>query len=280
MRGRPAYGAGVDYVGVFAASAAAIAVLMVGTWLLSLPLRNASIVDIVWGLGFVVVAWVSYLVGDGVEARRLLLAVMVSVWGLRLAGYLLWRNAGKGEDFRYQAMRRKAGSSFAVKSLITVFALQGVIMWVVSLPVQVASVPDSPESIGVLGIAGVAVWAVGLFFEATGDWQLARFKADPANAGQVMDRGLWRYTRHPNYFGDFCVWWGIWLVAAATGIGVVAVVGPLVMSVFLMRVSGVPMLERTIGKRRPGYEDYVRRTNSFFPGPPKAAAPAGGDGAS
>ena len=280
MRGRPAYGAGVDYVSVFAASAAAIAVLMVGTWLLSLPLRNASIVDIVWGLGFVVVAWVSYLVGDGVEARRLLLAAMVSVWGLRLAGYLLWRNAGKGEDFRYQAMRRKAGSSFAVKSLITVFALQGVIMWVVSLPVQVASVPDSPESIGVLGIAGVAVWAVGLFFEATGDWQLARFKADPANAGQVMDRGLWRYTRHPNYFGDFCVWWGIWLVAAATGIGVVAVVGPLVMSVFLMRVSGVPMLERTIGKRRPGYEDYVRRTNSFFPGPPKAAAPAGGDGAS
>ena len=265
---------------MFAASAGAIAALMLGTWLLSLPLRNVSIVDIVWGLGFVLVAWVSYLVGGGVEARRLLMAVMVSVWGLRLAGYLLWRNAGKGEDFRYLAMRRKAGSSFAVKSLVTVFALQGVIMWLVSLPVQVGSVPDSPEAIGVLGFAGLLVWAVGLFFEATGDWQLARFKADPANAGQVMDRGLWRYTRHPNYFGDFCVWWGIWLVAAATGIGVVAVIGPLVMSVFLMRVSGVPMLERTIGKRRPGYEDYVRRTNSFFPGPPKAPASPGGDGAS
>ena len=266
----------VDYVEVLGASAAAVAVLMVGTWLVSLPLRNVSIVDIVWGLGFVVVAWVSYLVGDGVAARRLLLAVMVTLWGLRLAGYLLWRNAGHGEDFRYQAMRKKMGPSFAVRSLVTVFAVQGVIMWVVSLPVQVGAVADSPAGIGVVGALGVAVWATGLFFESVGDFQLAHFKADPANAGQVMQRGLWRYTRHPNYFGDFCVWWGIWLVAAVTGVGLLTVVGPIVMSFFLIKVSGVPMLERTIGKRRPGYDEYVRRTNAFFPGPPKAPAAEGG----
>jgi len=270
----------VGYLDVFAASAAAIAVLMLGTWLVSLPLRNASIVDIVWGLGFVLVGWVSFLVGDGLAARRLLLALMVTIWGTRLALYLLWRNAGHGEDFRYVAMRRRAGNRFALRSLWMVFGLQGVIMWTVSLPVQVGSVPDSPTSLGPVEALGALVWAVGLFFESVGDWQLARFKADPASAGKVMDTGLWRYTRHPNYFGDFCVWWGIWLVAAATGVGVLAVIGPIVMSVFLMRVSGVPMLERTIAKRRPGYDEYIRRTNSFFPGPPKAPArPAPPEGA-
>jgi steroid 5-alpha reductase family enzyme len=260
----------VDYVSVLAACAGAIAVLMVGTWLVSLPLRNASIVDVVWGLGFVVVAWVAFAVGDGLQARRLLLAVLVTLWGSRLALYLLWRNAGHGEDYRYVAMRKKAGDQFAVRSLWMVFGVQGLIMWVVSLPVQVGAVPTSPSSLGAVEGLGVAVWAVGLVFEASGDWQLARFKADAANAGNVLDRGLWRYTRHPNYFGDFCVWWGIWLVAAATGIGVVAIIGPAVMSVFLMRVSGVPMLEHSIAKRRPDYEDYTRRTNTFFPGPSKA----------
>jgi steroid 5-alpha reductase family enzyme len=263
----------MSYVEVFLASAGAIAVLMVGTWLVSIPLRNVSIVDIVWGLGFVVVAWVAYVVGDGVPERRLLLAALTTVWGGRLALYLLWRNAGKGEDPRYVAMRRRRGDAFAVQSLWLVFGLQGVVMFVVSLPVQVGSVPDQPD-VGAIEVVGVAVWAVGLFFEAVGDWQLARFKADPANEGQVMDRGLWSLTRHPNYFGDFCVWWGIWIVAAATGVGLYAVVGPIVMTFFLLRVSGVAMLERTIGKRRPGYDAYVARTNTFFPAPPKAGEQA------
>jgi steroid 5-alpha reductase family enzyme len=263
----------VSYVEVFLASAGAIAVLMLGTWLSSIPLRNVSIVDVVWGLGFVVVAWVAYAVGDGVPERRLLLAVLTTVWGGRLALYLLWRNAGKGEDPRYVAMRRRRGDAFAVQSLWLVFGLQGVVMFVVSLPVQVGSVPDQPD-VGAIEVVGVVVWAVGLFFEAVGDWQLARFKADPANEGQVMDRGLWSLTRHPNYFGDFCVWWGIWIVAAATGVGLYAVVGPIVMTFFLLRVSGVAMLERTIGTRRPGYDGYVARTNAFFPGPPKAGEQA------
>ena len=261
----------MSYLAVFGACAAAIAVLMVGTWLVSLPLKNVSIVDIVWGAGFVLVGWVSYVVGDGTASRRLLLASMVTVWGGRLAVYLFWRNHGKGEDPRYVAMRKRRGDAFAVQSLWIVFGLQGVIMWVVSLPVQVGSVPDQPTSLGPVEVVGVVLWAVGLFFEAVGDWQLARFKADPDSQGRVMDRGLWRYTRHPNYFGDFCVWWGIWIVSAATGVGIYAVIGPIVMTFFLTRVSGVAMLERTIGKRRAGYDEYVARTNAFFPGPPKPA---------
>jgi steroid 5-alpha reductase family enzyme len=259
----------VSYLQVFGASALAIAVLMTATWLVSLPLRNVSIVDIVWGAGFVVVAWVSFVVGDGVESRRMLLAWMVTLWGGRLAIYLFIRNHGKGEDPRYVAMRKRRGDAFAVQSLWLVFGLQGLIMWVVSLPVQVGAVADQPASLGPVEIVGVLVWTVGVFFESVGDFQLSRFKADPANQGQVMDRGLWRYTRHPNYFGDFCVWWGIWIVSAATGVGIYTIVGPIVMTFFLLRVSGVAMLERSIGKRRPGYEEYARRTNAFFPAPPR-----------
>lgn len=259
----------MSYLQVFGASAAAIAVLMTATWLVSLPLRNVSIVDIVWGAGFVVVAWVSFVVGDGVDSRRLLLAGMVTLWGGRLAIYLFLRNHGKGEDPRYVAMRNRRGEAFAVQSLWLVFGLQGLIMWVVSLPVQVGAVADQPTSLGPVEIVGVLVWTVGIFFESVGDFQLSRFKADPANQGQVMDRGLWRYTRHPNYFGDFCVWWGIWIVSAATGVGIYTIVGPVVMTFFLLRVSGVAMLERSIGKRRPGYDEYARRTNAFFPAPPR-----------
>jgi len=256
---------------VMLASAAAIAALMLVTWIISLVMRDASIVDIVWGLGFVVVAWVAYSVGEGVEARRLLIAVLVTIWGLRLAGYLAWRNLGKGEDPRYQAMRRHWGSRFPLVSLVTVFLLQGVLMFTVSLPVQLAAAADAPSDLGLLALVGVALWAVGMFFETAGDLQLARFKADPANEGQVMDRGLWRYTRHPNYFGDFCVWWGIFLVAAETGPARWGIIGPIVMSVLLMRVSGVGLLEKSISKRRPGYEEYKRRTSTFFPRPPRPA---------
>ncbi len=228
----------MNYLEVFGASAVAIAVLMIGTWVVSVRLKNASIVDIVWGAGFVLVAWVSYALGDGVASRKMLLAWMVTLWGGRLAVYLFIRNHGKGEDPRYVAMRKRRGDEFAVQSLWLVFGLQGVLMWIVSLPVQVGSVADQPASLGPVEIVGVILYTVGIYFESTGDFQLSQFKADPANAGQVMDQGLWRYTRHPNYFGDFCVWWGIWIVAAATGVGIYAVVGPIVMTFFLLRVSG------------------------------------------
>lgn len=254
---------------VLPAAAAAVALLMFATWLVSLARKDASLVDIVWGSAFVLVAAVVALVGEGAESRRLLLLAMVAIWGLRLSTYLAWRNLGHGEDYRYQAMRKKYGDRFPLVSLVVVFGLQAVLVLVVSLPVQLAATAAQPEGLGPLAAFGVALWLLGLAFETIGDAQLARFKADPANKGLVMDQGLWRYTRHPNYFGDFCVWWGIFVVAAETGPGRWGVVGPLVMSFLLLRVSGVAMLEKTIGKRRPGYAEYVANTSSFFPRPPK-----------
>ncbi len=249
-------------------AAVVIVVVMLATWLVSLALHNASIVDIVWGLGFVAVAWAVRIVADGNDARQWLLVAMTSIWGLRLAGYLFLRNHGQGEDFRYRAMRKRHGARFGMISLATVFGVQGLLMWIVSLPVQLGQVRASP-SVGVLAVVGVALWATGLGFEAVGDAQLAAFKRDPANAGTVMDRGLWRYTRHPNYFGDACVWWGIALVAAEAGIGALGIVGAVVMNTLLVRVSGVALLEKSLVKRRAGYADYIARTSSFVPRPPR-----------
>jgi steroid 5-alpha reductase family enzyme len=252
-------------------AALTILVLMVGTWIVSVLVKNASIVDIVWGFGFVCVAWAVRLTGDGgLAARQNLLVVMTSVWGLRLAGYLFWRNHGKPEDYRYRAMRKHWGPRFPIISLGTVFGVQGILMFLVSLPVQLGQTRPTP-SLGILAWLGVALWLVGLFFEVVGDAQLARFKKDPANAGVVMDKGLWRYTRHPNYFGDACVWFGIALVAAETTVGRFGLIGATVMTILLRRVSGVTLLEKSLVKRRKGYVEYVARTSPFVPRPPKKA---------
>ncbi len=252
------------------AASLTIAALMLTTWVISLILKNASIVDIVWGFGFVAVAWAVRLGYDGVTARQNLLVALTTVWGLRLSGYLFWRNHGKDEDYRYKAMRKQWGPRFGLISLGTVFAVQGAIMFVVSLPVQLGQTRSTP-ALGWLAWVGVAVWAIGLFFEAVGDAQLARFKADPARTGTVMDKGLWRYTRHPNYFGDACVWWGIAIVAAEVPVGRWGLIGAAVMSLFLRRVSGVTLLEKSLVKRREGYTEYVARTSPFVPRPPKRA---------
>jgi len=253
---------------VLLAAAGAIVAVMLATWLVSLRRRDASIVDPVWPLGFVVVAWIAFVLADGVTGRRLLLALLTTVWGLRLGIYLAWRKRGHGEDFRYVAMRRRYGERFGWVSLVTVFGVQGALMWVVALPVTLGPVPDEP-GLGLLAVLGALVWAGGLAFEAIGDAQLARFKADPASAGQVMDRGLWRYTRHPNYFGDACVWWGLAIIAAETTLGRWGLVGAVVMTVLLRRVSGVTLLERSLVRRRPGYLDYTARTSPFLPRPPR-----------
>jgi steroid 5-alpha reductase family enzyme len=249
------------------ASAVAAAAAFVLLWIVSVIVKDSSIVDPFWGSSFVLIAWVAYFAGDDPGARQLLVPILVSVWGLRLTLYLSIRNLGKGEDYRYQAMRRRWGKRFPLVSLGTVFLLQAALSWIVSLPTQVTqTVNDAP---GLLAFTGIALWAVGLFFETVGDWQLARFKADPDNAGKVMDRGLWRYTRHPNYFGDFAVWWGLFLVAVTGTEMWWTVIGPIVMSTLLLRVSGVTLLEKTISKRRPGYEEYARRTSAFFPRLPR-----------
>jgi len=236
------------------------------TWVISVLKRNVTIVDTLWSLLFVIAAAVYAASVETPGLRAWLVLALVSIWGLRLAAYLAWRNRGHEEDRRYQAIRRRNEPNFALKSLWMIFGFQAVLAWVISLPLAGAAAGEAP--LGALDALGVALWALGLFFEAVGDWQLARFKGDPANAGRVMDRGLWRYTRHPNYFGDFCVWWGLYLIAVSGGAWW-SIVGPLIMSFLLLRFSGVRLLERDIGERRPQYAEYVRRTNAFFPGPRK-----------
>ena len=247
-----------------------ILVLMLTLWVVSLARRDVSIVDPFWGFGFVAVASFAAAVPPGLSElapRGRLALAMVAVWGLRLSLFLLWRNRGHGEDFRYRAMREHHGDRFPLVSLGTVFLLQGVVLWTVSWPLQSSLRATTPWSW--LDACGAAIWLIGVLFESIGDWQLARFKTDPANRGRVLDRGLWRYTRHPNYFGDFCVWWGFYLVAAAGGAWW-TVFSPLLMSFLLLRVSGVTLLESTIVERRPEYRDYIRRTSPFFPRPPRS----------
>lgn len=240
-------------------------------WIVSLWKRDASIADAFWGMGFVIVAWNSWLGGAADSARVLLLTCLTTIWGLRLSVFLVVRNLSHGEDRRYGVMRAHHGRSFWWVSLFTVFLLQGAILWFISWPLQVTAAQESLAALGWLDGLGVLVFSIGVFFETVGDWQLARFKANPRNAGRVMDRGLWGYTRHPNYFGDFCVWWGLYLVAAAGGAGW-TVGSPLLMSFLLLKVSGVKLLETDITDRRPDYADYQGRTNAFFPGPRRPVA--------
>ncbi len=241
-------------------------------WLLSLALRDASIVDILWGLGFVLVAGTAFAVGDGTPARKALVLGLAALWGGRLAAYLAWRNLGHGEDPRYQRMRRHYGDRFWIISLFSVFALQGVLLFLVSQPLQLAlAVPGPP--LGALDAAGASLVLLGVGFETVGDLQLARFKADPANAGRVMDRGLWHYTRHLNYFGDAVAWWGFGLLACAVPAGFLALGSSALMTFLLLRVSGVAHLERSLRKTKPGYAEYVARTSAFLPRPPKALPP-------
>lgn len=247
---------------------AALSVFAAAGWLVSLPLRDVSIVDIQWSLMFLLAA-LTYTASQAIAGPRAWLVVaLVGLWSIRLAAYIFWRNRGHGEDFRYQQIRARNQPGFAFKSLYLVFGFQAVLAWVVSLPLLAATGSTTP--LGWLDAAGAALWLVGMVFEAGGDWQLARFKRDPANRGKVLDTGLWRYTRHPNYFGDFCVWWGLFLIALSAG-GWWSIVGPAVMSLLLLKVSGVALLEKDIGERRPAYREYIRRTNAFFPGPPRAA---------
>lgn len=254
---------------VMSITLAAIAAPMLGVWLLSLIKKDASIVDTFWGLGFVLIAAACCAVGEGYERRRILIIALTAIWGLRLAGHIFLRNKGRGEDFRYKAMRARHGKRFPVVSLYSVFAVQGLLMWVISLPLQIGETSRLPARLTWLDWAGATIWLLGFGFESIGDLQLARFKADPKNKGKVMDRGLWRFTRHPNYFGDALLWWGFFLIALSTPLGVWTLISPLIMTGLLMKVSGVALLEKTLIKTKPEYRDYVGRTNAFFPWVPR-----------
>ncbi len=251
---------------------AALAIGMTALWVVSVVKRNVAIVDVLWGPAFIIVVVSCLLTRSSPPTPpQTMLAVLVGIWGLRLAIYLGRRNHGKPEDRRYVAMRKKRGPSFWWFSLLQVFGLQGVLAWVISLPLQGALL-QATAAWYPLHALGLVLWATGLTFEALGDHQLSKFLANPDNAGKVMDRGLWRYTRHPNYFGDCTVWWGYYAVSLGCGAPWWTIVGPVVMTIFLLRVSGVTLLESTLRKRRPGYEAYVQRTSAFIPWPPKRAA--------
>ncbi|MET3496437.1 DUF1295 domain-containing protein [Variovorax boronicumulans] len=253
--------------GIALAGLAWTALLVVLTWLASLARHDVSLVDRVWPLCIVGAGLVYFSLLPGHTPRGLWMAVLGTAWAVRLCVYISARNWGHGEDRRYQAIRARNQPNFAFKSLYLVFALQAVLAWIVSAPFLPGMASARP--LGVLDVAGIALALFGIFFEAIGDAQMARFKSDPASKGQVMDRGLWRYTRHPNYFGEVCVWWALWLIAigGAGWSGAWSIVSPLLMTWLLLKVSGVSMLEGDIGERRPAYRDYIARTNAFFPGP-------------
>jgi steroid 5-alpha reductase family enzyme len=254
---------------ILAAQGLAVALLLMAlVWVGSLATDDASLVDRFWGMSFVVLAWFyAAMASGGAGWFRALAVGLVSVWGVRLSLHITWRNWGHGEDPRYAAMREGGGPGWRWRSLATVFGFQALLAWVIAMPLLVAFSADGPPVL-LLVVLGVTCWLVGFVFEAGGDWQLARFKADPANRGAVLDSGLWRYTRHPNYFCDAMCWWGFWLLGTSAG-GWWTLFAPVLMTVLLMKVSGVTLLERNLVDAKPAYRDYIRRTNAFIPGPPR-----------
>lgn len=251
------------------AAGAAIAAIAAVTWLISVIRRDVSIVDSLWSLLFLLALLTYLAVTDTAGPRSWLITVLVAVWALRLSLYITVRNHGEPEDRRYQAIRRNNEPHFWFKSLFIVFLLQGFLAWVICLPALAAV--SGQTAPGPLDFLGLALWLVGMYFEVLGDWQLARFRRAKRETGAVLDTGLWRYTRHPNYFGEALLWWGIYLIALSAGAWW-TVFAPLLMTFLLLRVSGVALLEKDIADRRPAYRDYIRRTNAFFPRRPRAAS--------
>jgi steroid 5-alpha reductase family enzyme len=247
----------------------AIMLMMTVLWIVSVRIKNASIVDPFWGVGFIVACMVYFLGTEGYEPRKILLMTLVAVWGMRLSIYLAWRNHGRGEDFRYQQFRKQYGEQrYWWVSFFQVFLLQGILMWLVSAPLLGAQFCHPANELGLLDLLGVLAWSIGFIFETVGDKQLAAFKADPANKGRVLASGFWRYTRHPNYFGDAAVWWGYGLFCLASG-SYVPVLGSILMTALIIKVSGVAMLEKTLTVTKPEYREYVEKTSSFIPWFPK-----------
>jgi steroid 5-alpha reductase family enzyme len=252
---------------IFVWTLVTVVVVLAVTFVVARAQGRHAVVDVAWGTGFALVGVVGALTGSGDPGRRVLVAVLTFVWGVRLAAHIAQRSRGAGEDPRYEELLSRAPGSRDAYALRKIYLTQGPILWFVSLPVQVAMLEDAP--LGVFAWIGTALWAVGFVFETVGDHQLSRFRASPSNHGQVMDRGLWRYTRHPNYFGDACVWWGLFLIACDSWAGALTVLSPLVMTFFLVKGTGKPLLERRMRKTRPGYAEYAERTSGFFPLPPR-----------
>jgi steroid 5-alpha reductase family enzyme len=249
---------------ILAQAGLTILIFMTSLWVVSLIRKDASIVDIFWGLGFILTGAVYFRLTDGFPARKALVMALVAVWGFRLALHIFSRNLGKGEDKRYQVWRMGRPKNFWWISYFQVFLLQGILMLLISTPLLSAQIAPEPDHLTVLDMSGALLWAIGFFFEAIGDWQLTRFKADPGNKGKVLQTGLWRYSRHPNYFGEAALWWGYFVIALGVG-GYWTLYSPILMTILLLRVSGVTLLEKSLTKTRPEYQAYIERTSAFIP---------------
>jgi steroid 5-alpha reductase family enzyme len=263
----------MEIVQLLLLNAAIAAVSFLIAWRIAVAIKDVTFIDSYWAIGMVIIAGATFLITPAVSARKLVLFGLCLLWGARLGFYLIWRWQSHGPDRRYVTMMGRAqtdrGWSFAKASLLLVFATQAPLQFIVCLPIQLGQINAEPAAFGPLAWAGVALALIGIAFETIGDMQLAQFRARPENQGKVMQTGLWRYTRHPNYFGDACTWWGLYFIAAETQAGLWALPGPLLITFLLMKWSGVPTVERRLRKSRPGYEEYVQRTSGFIPWPPK-----------
>jgi steroid 5-alpha reductase family enzyme len=259
----------MSFIQIFFQAFFIIMLLMTTLWIVSIMITNVSIVDLFWGLGFVITCGFYFIKTGGFETRKIILMIMVAMWGLRLSFYLAWRNLGKGEDFRYNQFRQKYGATrYWWISFFQTFLLQGILMWLISLPLLGAQFYTKQNTIGTLDYVGILLWITGVTFETGGDIQLARFKASPSNKGKVLDKGFWKYTRHPNYFGDSSVWWGYGFICLSAG-SYLPVLGSLLMTAMIIKVSGVALLEKSLKDQKPQYKDYIEKTSSFFPWFPK-----------
>jgi len=237
-------------------------------WVVSVVKKNASIVDPFWGFGFVLLAWLYYFQSEGLEERKLIITILVTIWGLRLSIFLGKRNWGKAEDFRYQQFRKDYGEHrYWWVSFFQVFLLQGVLLWLISAPILGAQ-NGANQALGIIDYTAILIWIFGFSFEVGGDYQLSKFKANPQNKGKVLDSGFWKYTRHPNYFGDGFQWIAFALFSIANSC-YLPLLSALLMNFLLLKISGVALLEKTLSKTKPQYAEYVRKTPAFFPWFPK-----------
>jgi steroid 5-alpha reductase family enzyme len=236
-------------------------------FIVSLIKKRNDVADVAWGLGFTLLAWLSFLLSDEQSLRGVLVSSLVTIWGVRLAWHIHIRNRGKAEDYRYKQWREEWGKWFFLRSYGQVYLLQGFLLFLIILPVLFIN-KSAGSALGIFDYVGLAIWVIGFYFESVGDSQLAKFMKDPLNKGKLMTSGLWKYTRHPNYFGEVTQWWGMWIIALSVPSGFIAIIGPLTITVLILKISGIPMLEKRM-QLNPDFEAYKRRTSVFFPLPPK-----------
>ena len=259
----------MSYLEIYFSGLLLIVIAATMLWIVSVFIKNASIVDPFWGLGFLIAGVFYFYKTDGLEIRKLIVLTLLAIWGLRLSIYLAWRNFGKGEDFRYQQFRKDYGEKrYWWISFFQVFLLQSVLLWLISAPLLSAQFYSGGNDLNYFDYAGILIWIIGFMFEAGGDIQLARFKSDLNNKGKVLNTGFWKYTRHPNYFGDVTVWWAFGLFSVAAG-DYIPLLSSLLMTLLIIKVSGVAMLEKTLKTTKTEYKDYVENTSAFFPWFPK-----------